>query len=38
MGELGLAATELGPEGFLAADPAARADQLRSYGLRAVGG
>jgi inosose dehydratase len=38
MRELGLAATEFGPEGFLAADPAEKADQLRSYGLRAVGG
>jgi len=38
MRELGLAATELGPEGFLAADPAEKASQLRSYGLHAVGG
>jgi inosose dehydratase len=38
MRELGLTATELGPEGFLAADPAKRASQLRSYGLAAVGG
>jgi inosose dehydratase len=38
MRELGLAATEFGPEGFLAADPAEKAGQLRSYGLRAVGG
>ena len=38
MRELGLAATEFGPDGFLAADPAAKADQLASYGLRAVGG
>jgi len=35
---LGLAATEFGPEGFLETDPAARAEQLASYGLRAVGG
>jgi inosose dehydratase len=38
MQELGLAATEFGPDGFLAAEPAARSAQLRSYGLRAVGG
>jgi len=38
MRELGLAATEFGPDGFLDTDPAARADQLASYGLRAVGG
>jgi inosose dehydratase len=35
---LGLAATEFGPEGFLETEPAARAEQLASYGLRAVGG
>ena len=35
---LGLSATEFGPEGFLAADPTAKAEQLRRYGLRAVGG
>lgn len=35
---LGLSATEFGPEGFLAAAPQAKADQLRAYGLRAVGG
>jgi len=38
MRELGLGATELGPEGFLAADAEEKASQLRSYGLRAVGG
>jgi inosose dehydratase len=38
MGELGLVATELGPEGFLAAEPRAKAEQLASYGLQAVGG
>jgi inosose dehydratase len=36
--ELGLSATEFGPEGFLATEPAAKAEQLRRYGLRAVGG
>jgi inosose dehydratase len=38
MRELGLAATELGPDGFLAADAAEKASQLRSHGLRPVGG
>jgi inosose dehydratase len=38
MQELGLVATEFGPDGFLSAEPAAKADQLASYGLRAVGG
>jgi inosose dehydratase len=38
MRELGLAATEFGPAGFLADDPGTRADQLLSYGLGAVGG
>lgn len=38
MRELGLAATELGPDGFLPAEPSAKAEQLASYGLRAVGG
>jgi inosose dehydratase len=38
MRELGLAATEFGPEGFLAIQPAAKAEQLASYGLQAVGG
>ena len=35
---LGISATEFGPEGFLAADPASKADQLWVRGLRAVGG
>ncbi|MFI6819309.1 TIM barrel protein [Nonomuraea sp. NPDC050328] len=35
---LGLTATELGPDGFLPAEPAARAALLSRYGLRAVGG
>jgi len=35
---LGLAATEFGPVGFLEDEPAARAEQLAAYGLRAVGG
>jgi inosose dehydratase len=38
MREVGLAATELGPEGFLADAPRAKAEQLASYGLHAVGG
>jgi inosose dehydratase len=38
MGDLGLAATELGPDGFLPEAPTAKAEQLASYGLRAVGG
>ncbi len=38
MRELGLAATEFGPDGFLEVTPAAKAEQLASYGLRAVGG
>ncbi|MGA8247689.1 MAG: TIM barrel protein [Nocardioides sp.] len=38
MRELGLVATELGPEGFLEAEPSARAAQLASYGLQGVGG
>ena len=38
MRELGMVATEFGPDGFLATEPAARAAQLASYGLRAVGG
>ncbi|HEV7195709.1 MAG TPA: TIM barrel protein, partial [Pedococcus sp.] len=37
MSELGLAATEFGPEGFLPDDPAAKAETLRTYGLAAVG-
>lgn len=38
MRELGLGATEFGPDGFLADEPAAKAAQLAAYGLRAVGG
>jgi inosose dehydratase len=38
MRELGLAATEFGPDGFLERLPRAKAAQLRSYGLRPVGG
>ena len=38
MRELGLAATEFGPDGFLEKEPKAKADQLASYGLQAVGG
>jgi inosose dehydratase len=38
MRELGLAATELGPEGYLSAAPAAIPALLGRYGLRAVGG
>jgi inosose dehydratase len=38
MRELGLAATEFGPEGFLPGDPEERAALLRSYRLSAVGG
>jgi inosose dehydratase len=38
MRELGLAATEFGPDGFLEEAPSAKAAQLASYGLRAVGG
>jgi inosose dehydratase len=38
MAEIGLVATELGPEGFLPADPAAKAAMLASHGLAAVGG
>src|SRR5918995_798604 len=36
--ELGLSATEFGPEGFLESAPEAKADQLGAHGLRAVGG
>ena len=35
---LGIAATELGPEGFLPDDPAAKASVLAGHGLGAVGG
>jgi inosose dehydratase len=38
MREVGLAAAEFGPDGFLPADPVARAGLLAEYGLRAVGG
>jgi inosose dehydratase len=38
MREIGLVATEFGPEGFLPTDPTAKAETLRSYGLSAVGG
>jgi inosose dehydratase len=38
MRSLGLAATEFGPPGFLAADPVARKAQLDAQGLKAVGG
>ncbi|MGI8331498.1 sugar phosphate isomerase/epimerase family protein [Actinomadura scrupuli] len=38
MRELGLAATEFGPDGFLPADPVARGALLAAYGLEPVGG
>lgn len=38
MAELGLEATEFGPEGFLPADPKAKAELLAGHGLTAVGG
>lgn len=38
MGELGLSATEFGPDGFLPAEPAAMAETLAGHGLHAVGG
>jgi inosose dehydratase len=38
MRDLGLAATEFGPDGFLETEPAAKAAQLASYRLQAVGG
>jgi inosose dehydratase len=38
MRDLGLAATEFGPDGFLETSPAAKAEQLASYELQAVGG
>jgi inosose dehydratase len=38
MRDLGLAATEFGPVGFLDDDPAGKAAQLASYGMKAVGG
>lgn len=37
MRQLGLAATEFGPEGFLPDDPTAKAETLAGYGLKAVG-
>jgi inosose dehydratase len=38
MHALGLVATEFGPAGFLEEEPAAKAAQLASYGMTAVGG
>ena len=38
MREIGLAATELGPEGFLPAEPEAMADVLSRHRLHAIGG
>lgn len=38
MSELGFAATEFGPTGFLHDDPRARVVQLAAYGMKAVGG
>ncbi len=38
MAEAGLVATELGPDGFLPADPHEAADLLSGLGMRAVGG
>jgi inosose dehydratase len=38
MREVGLVATELGPEGFLPSEPAAMARVLSEHGLQAVGG
>jgi inosose dehydratase len=38
MRDVGLVATELGPDGFLPRDPQAAASTLRDAGLRAVGG
>src|SRR4051812_20065093 len=38
MRDLGLAATEFGPDGFLDVAPVARAAQLAAYRLQAVGG
>jgi inosose dehydratase len=38
MREVGLSATELGPEGFLPSEPAAMAKVLSQHGLQAVGG
>jgi inosose dehydratase len=38
MREVGLGATELGPDGFLPSEPAAMAEVLSKHGLHAVGG
>src|SRR5262245_25922240 len=38
MREIGLLATELGPDGFLPAEPTAMASVLSEHGLQAVGG
>jgi inosose dehydratase len=38
MAEVGVRATEFGPQGFLPDDPAEKAARLASHGLRAVGG
>jgi inosose dehydratase len=38
MRELGITATEFGPDGFLETEATAKAEQLASYGLQAVGG
>ena len=38
MRDLGLAATEFGPVGFLPEEPRAKAEKLETFGLRAVGG
>ena len=38
MREVGLVATELGPEGFLPSGPVAMASVLSEHGLQAVGG
>nr|WP_108870696.1 sugar phosphate isomerase/epimerase [Tessaracoccus timonensis] len=37
MKEIGLTATEFGPAGWLPTDPAARAEAIKPYGLKAVG-
>lgn len=38
MRDLGLTSTEFGPDGFLPAEPTAKAKRLESLGMRAVGG
>ncbi|MDR1431665.1 MAG: TIM barrel protein [Propionibacteriaceae bacterium] len=38
MAEVGITATEFGPEGFLPAEPEAKVATLAKYGLKAVGG